>query len=266
MKYAIINYSLVAVRKAPTEKSEMINQLLLGEEVIIHRTIQSWMCVESVFDGCSGWVNRVALDQVEEDEKHSLNNKNSIIVPRLNSASIPGEKNSTIHLMPGSRLLSFNSSSGDYTIGNQTYKLANRIDKELMKCDRRCITDTALSFLNAPFLWGGRSPFGTDSTGMIQNVGKIHGLSLPREAAQQVNMGLAINFIEEAKPGDLAFFDNDDGEIIHAGIMVEKGKILHAFGSVRIDAIDHQGIFREDTGEYTHQLRVVKNIIDQESD
>ena len=116
-------------------------------------------------------------------------------------------------------------------------------------------------FLNAPYLWGGRSPFGIDCSGFTQIIYKSIGFKLPRDAYQQATIGQTLSFIEESESGDLAFFDNEEGKIIHVGIMLSDNKIIHASGKVRIDSIDHQGIFNAETNRYSHKLRIIKRII-----
>jgi hypothetical protein len=127
---------------------------------------------------------------------------------------------------------------------------------------RESIVYNARKFLNAPYLWGGRTPFGIDCSGFTQLIYKICGVRIPRDTSDQVKLGTAIDFVNEAKPGDLAFFDNKDGRVIHVGIILEGSRIIHASGQVRIDYIDHEGINNADSFRYTHQLRVVKNILE----
>ena len=90
---------------------------------------------------------------------------------------------------------------------------------------------------------------------------KLCGYKLLRDASQQASQGESLSFIEESEPGDLAFFDNEDGKIIHVGIMLQDNYIIHASGEVRIDRLDHLGIYNVKTGKYTHKLRVIKKII-----
>lgn len=120
---------------------------------------------------------------------------------------------------------------------------------------------TAYLYLNTPYLWGGKTPFGIDSSGFVQMVYKLNGYKLTRNSAQQAKEGESLSFIEESEPGDLAFFDNKDGEINHVGIMLGDNYIIHAHGKVRIDRIDHSGIYNAELGKHTHQLRVIKKII-----
>ena len=113
--------------------------------------------------------------------------------------------------------------------------------------DKSKIVDTAFMYLNAPYLWGGKTPFGIDCSGFTQMVYKLNGFKLLRDASQQATQGEPLSFIEESEPGDLAFFDNAEGQITHVGIMMQDHYIIHAHGKVRIDRIDHSG-----TVSYTH--------------
>tara|TARA_X000001036_G_C20087457_1_gene565704 strand:+ start:24 stop:380 length:357 start_codon:yes stop_codon:yes gene_type:complete len=116
--------------------------------------------------------------------------------------------------------------------------------------------------MNAPYLWGGKTPFGIDCSGLSQMVYKINGYKIPRDAKDQVNLGVNLGFIEESKEGDLAFFDNDEGEITHVGILLKNNYIIHASGQVKVDKIDQTGIYDLKKKKHTHKLRTIKNIID----
>jgi cell wall-associated NlpC family hydrolase len=152
-----------------------------------------------------------------------------------------------------------------FSIGEKQYYYQGKVsqsngDENL----RDSIIEAALKYFNAPYLWGGRTPYGIDCSGFTQIVYKLNGIVIPRDASQQVLIGDPLTFVEEAQPGDLAFFDNEDGRITHVGIIWDRHKIIHASGKVRIDNVDHQGIFNVDTKRYTHKLRVIKRIIGKE--
>jgi cell wall-associated NlpC family hydrolase len=122
------------------------------------------------------------------------------------------------------------------------------------------LVENALMYLNAPYLWGGRSPLGIDCSGFTQMVYRLQGVDLPRDAYQQAEVGTTLSFVEESEPGDLAFFDNTEGKITHVGIILEDNHIIHASGKVRIDRIDQQGVFNTEIGNHTHKLRLIKSI------
>ena len=122
------------------------------------------------------------------------------------------------------------------------------------------LAENALMYLNAPYLWGGRSPLGIDCSGFTQMVYRLQGVDLPRDAYQQAEVGTTLSFVEESEAGDLAFFDNNEERITHVGIILENNHIIHASGKVRIDRIDQQGIFNKELGTHTHKLRLIKSI------
>jgi cell wall-associated NlpC family hydrolase len=124
------------------------------------------------------------------------------------------------------------------------------------------IISTAYLLINAPYLWGGKNPFGIDCSGFTQIVYKLNGYKLPRDASQQVELGTPLSFVEEAEAGDLAFFDNEEGNIVHVGILLNNEQIIHASGSVRIDKYDHYGIFNKSLGKYSHSMRVIKRVLE----
>lgn len=126
---------------------------------------------------------------------------------------------------------------------------------------RESIALTAKEFLNVPYLWGGKSFFAVDCSGFTQLVYKVHNIKLPRDTSQQVDVGESLTFVEESQPGDLAFFENPEGKIIHVGIMLDNQKIIHASGKVRIDTLDSTGIFNKEMNKHTHKLRVIKSIL-----
>jgi cell wall-associated NlpC family hydrolase len=127
--------------------------------------------------------------------------------------------------------------------------------------NKSSLLNTAYMYLNAPYLWGGKTPFGIDCSGFTQMVYKLNGYHLLRDASQQASQGEALSFIEESEAGDLAFFDNEEGKITHVGIIMDNNYIIHASGKVRIDRLDHLGIYNAESNKHTHKLRVIKKII-----
>ena len=123
------------------------------------------------------------------------------------------------------------------------------------------IIEQALMYLGTPYLWGGKTPFGIDCSGLTQMVYRMTGKSIPRDAKDQALLGDSLSFIEESSPGDLAFFDNPEGKITHVGLIMKDNYILHAHGEVRIDRLDQTGIFNTDKNTHTHKLRVIKKIL-----
>jgi len=116
-------------------------------------------------------------------------------------------------------------------------------------------------FLKAPYVWGGKHIFGIDCSGLMQTLFGLVGVQLPRDAKQQIALGEPVDFVTQARPGDLAFFDNADGAIVHVGVMMDDGLLLHASGEVRLDPLDHHGIFNRERQKYSHKLRLIKRLL-----
>ena len=261
MKFGIANLSIVPVRIEAKEQSEQVTQILFGETFEIIERRKSWYHIKTQLDNYEGWIDTKLVRRIKEKEFEQINNSKKHISNDIVSI-ITKYEDKTILLIPaGSTFPNFNNTDLTFKIVEDKYELNQNITK-LTEDIRKNIISTAIKYINAPYLWGGRTHFGIDCSGFSQIAYKICGINIPRDASQQVTKGRTINMIEEAKPGDLAFFDNDEGNIIHVGIIMGNNKIIHASGKVRIDKIDHQGIFNEETNEYSHNLRVIQNIID----
>lgn len=248
MTYGCCHLSLVPVRETPSDRSEMVNQLIFGDVFEIIETKPKWVKIKSAFDGYEGWIDDKQF--IDLDEKPFESSKQNLLHCSVDLVEYVQDPRQ--HLLPivmGSSLRTLSA------LGYQTdAKMSSG------KPQRKHIVPTALLYLNSPYLWGGRSPFGIDCSGFTQMVYKICGMQLSRDAAQQALQGENLSFIEEAMPGDLAFFDNAEGDIIHVGIIMQNNYIVHAHGKVRIDRIDHSGIFNTEVKKYSHQLRVIKHI------
>jgi hypothetical protein len=164
-------------------------------------------------------------------------------------------------IVAGSSLPFYRASNNSFRIGSESFIIQGDKIVSAKKNIRSILIENALKYFNSPYLWGGRSPFGVDCSGFAQILYKMIGIQIPRDAHAQALIGEYLTFVEEALPGDLAFFDNEDGKIVHVGIVWEKNKIIHSSGKVRIDNIDHFGIFNIDTKRYSHQMRLMRRII-----
>ncbi|MBG7613140.1 C40 family peptidase [Polaribacter sp. BAL334] len=256
MFYGICNLSIVAVRFEASEKSEMVTQLLFGEHFTILEKQKNWSKIKIFSDGYEGFVDNKQFEEITEDYFEKL----SISEPTFSGEIIDfiSNSNNDFTTIPiGSRLPFF--FKNEFTINTKKYAYDGKVYSE--KLPKKEIIQKAFIFLNTPFLWGGKTPFGIDCSGFTQMVYKLCGYQLLRDAKKQATQGEVLSFIEESEPGDLAFFDNENGEIIHVGIILKEYHIIHAFGKVRIDTLDHSGIFNAELQKHTHKLRVIKKMI-----
>jgi cell wall-associated NlpC family hydrolase len=253
MERYICENVFVPLRSGPSHKSEMLSQVLFGEKYVILDKAGHWMKVETLFDNYNGWLD---MDHLQ----HSVDS-DGIAGRVLNRSLLCFKQDKTkLVLEAGCEIYNPDFRNKTFTAGENTYVSINEFSNSYITTSNS-LTDTALKFINSPYIWGGRVPSGIDCSGFTQLVYKIHGVKIPRDSRQQVEIGEAVNFIEETKPGDLVFFDDEQGRISHVGMIFSHGLVIHASGRVRIDTIDHQGIFKQEIKKYSHHLRMIRRIV-----
>jgi hypothetical protein len=255
--YGICHLTLIPMRKEPAERSEMTSQLLFGETFEIQQTQGAWILIRTHFDKYSGWISKSMLMPLSADKWNALKKASSVILKDPVCKVSSGDTPLTVSFLAGGSSLT--EENGQIMVGEHALKLesgasffrpGNLID----------LIATAKSYLNSPYLWGGRTAFGIDCSGFTQVVFKSNGIVLPRDAYQQAEKGKTIT-IDTMQPGDLAFFENESGRIMHTGIILENHEIIHSSGKVHIDRLDKKGIFSYKSQEYTHKLRIIKRVV-----
>lgn len=238
MNKGICVVTVAPVRAESSDRAEIVTEILFGESADILEVQKNWTKIKMHYDGYEGWMDTKQIKPVTEE---FLTNRKVTLITEDFSSVITND---------GKTLLSIGSEV-DFPA------VASRRSHDV----RESIALTAKEFLNVPYLWGGKSFFAVDCSGFTQLVYKVHDIKLPRDAYQQAEKGRALDFVEESQPGDLAFFDNSEGKIIHVGIMLDNQRIIHASGKVRIDTLDSTGIFNKELNKHTHKLRVIKSIV-----
>ena len=249
MQYGICNLGIVPIRQEASDRSEMVTQALYGDVFKVLEQRKSWSRIRFAYDGYEGWIDNKQYLEIEHEDYDQISNSDIYLSNDL--IEYVSDTSNQLYPIPlGSDL-------------NGTTLLNHHFDGNAItsKSDKINIIKSAFIYLNAPYLWGGKTPFGIDCSGFTQMVYKLNGHQLLRDASQQATQGTALSFIEESEPGDLAFFDNADGDIIHVGIIMADNYIIHAHGKVRIDRLDHSGIYNADRNTHTHRLRVIKKIV-----
>ena len=252
--FGICNLANIPLRIETSDRSEIISQVLFGEHFEVLEQHNQWRKIRLQYDNYEGWVDSKQFKEISESEFNQLSNKEIILSGDMMNY-ISNDADFLMSIPLGSSLSFMDIPS----INSEKY-----VFEGLQLCEKNPksnLVKTSYLYLNAPYLWGGKTPFGIDCSGFTQMVYKLNGYKLLRDARQQANEGEPLSFIEEAEPGDLAFFDNDEGNIIHVGIIMQDNYIIHASGRVRIDRLDHSGIFNAELNKHTHKLRVIKKII-----
>lgn len=247
MKYGICPISVAPLRLEAKDSSEMVSQVLYGEYFKIIEERKKWVKIRLAHDSYEGWIDIKQVLEIESELYHQIDESEQRYAKDLIShITHHNESLSTITL--GAQVSTASILADDYQLESTS---------GTSKSD---LISNALLLLNAPYLWGGRTPLGIDCSGFTQLVYRLSGFKLLRDASQQATQGEVLSFIEEAEEGDLAFFDNNEGVITHVGLIMRDNYIIHAHGKVRIDRLDQSGIFNVEHHLHTHKLRVIKKI------
>ncbi len=260
MNYAVCPLSVVSVRAAAADKSELLTQLLFGECAEIYETRgKNWVKIRCVTDNTFGWVHANQLLSITPSEKKLYRDYYAFCLEFISPIM------SAEHSLPitiGARLPDFDGIRSN--IGGQILTFSGQaVFPQDLPASAELIIKFARRYLYAPYLHGGRSPFGIDAGALVQLIFSFVGITLHRYPAEQVQQGHTVDFVQQAQPGDIAFFENKAGKIIHTGILLPDEKIIHAYGQVRIDRVDHYGIYDETQKKYTHKLRIVRRFLEK---
>lgn len=258
MEYGICDVSAAPVRLEPSDKSEMVSQLLFGETFQVLKKKDQWVRVKMSLDGYEGWMDEKQFIKIPQDYYDKILAEPPHIALDLVQSAVSNQRH--IPILAGSDLPGFDGMN--FRIQKEKFIYNGQaIDDNHNRNIERFMEKCSLKYLNAPYLWGGRSPFGIDCSGLTQVIFKMMGIKLPRDAYQQAELGETIDFAAQAREGDLAFFENNEGRITHVGIVLSDSRIIHASGRVRIDKLDQYGIHNKELKKYTHKLKSVKRLL-----
>lgn len=253
MENYICENVFVPLRAGPSHKTEMLSQMLFGETYSVIDKAGSWLKIETFFDMYTGWID---MDHLQHSAIEDISGGNV-----LNRSLLCYKNDKTkMVLEPGCEIFNPDFAEKVFFAGSNKYTTVDEFSNKYISTNDT-VTDLAMKFINSPYIWGGRIPSGIDCSGLTQLVYKIKGIPIPRDSWKQSEAGKTVDFIDQAEAGDLVFFDNEKGKISHVGMILSRGLVIHASGRVRIDSIDHQGIFKAEIKGYSYHLRMIKRII-----
>ena len=238
-KFGVCELSVIPVRKSPVSKSEMVTQLLYGEIFTIINFEEKWSEICNTHDNYTGWINNTQIRFIERSTYNSLKKNKAIYSLDING-SVTNKKGIKFSIPLGSVVSSCLLLNTIFH-GKKGILIKSKIIK------------AAKLFLESPYLWGGRITSGIDCSGFSQLIYRICGLEIDRDARQQALQGKKIDS-SKINPGNLAFFGNSIKEITHVGIMLNKNEIIHAFGKIRIDIVNNEGIINLESKKLTHKI------------
>ena len=246
---AICRVPVSPMRAASSHRSEMVSQLLFGELVEIIEETDDWTRIRSVADGYEGWCQPAHLIPLlqslsESTAAYASDWINPVMVDE-EIMWVPFGSRIDLVIQPAFKMEFFFR-------GNELQPAA---------VSGSVILAHATKYLNTAYLWGGRSVFGVDCSGLSQQSFRLAGIDIPRDAYQQAELGETVASLEDSQAGDLAFFDNAEGKITHVGILIDNQSIIHSSGMVRIDPVDNNGIIHADNGKRTHTLRMIRRYL-----
>ncbi len=255
MEFGICILNSIPLRMEPSDASEMVSQVLFGEHFAVLEKQKQWLYIKLGFDGYRGWIDSKQVTEITEAYFEQLKNAETVFSIELVNFATTYKKEflplSIGAILPDYKHNTFRINEDEFLFEGKT---------RVVKQAKENVVETAFMYLNAPYLWGGKTPFGIDCSGLTQMVYRMNGYKLFRDASQQAKQGEVLSFIEESEPGDLAFFDNKEGNITHVGIILANNYIIHASGKVRLDRLDQSGIYNEETKRHTHKLRLIKRM------
>lgn len=254
MEYAVIIVPAAPVRRRPAHRKEMVNQLLFGETVkVLKEKGEMWVKVRSLHDNYEGWMTTSMLESVDASFANTMSAY--VCTDILNDITV-GERKMKIPI--GSSLPFFKECKGKLG-ANEFIFGGNYCKRDEQQPSEDLLKQLTIPWLNAPYLWGGRTPLGVDCSGFVQVIYKLMGIDLPRDAWQQAQEGKPVKKFRDAKAGDLVFFDRGE-EIVHVGILLGDSQVIHASGKVKIDVIDKKGINNPKTGKRILRLRAIRRL------
>ena len=247
--HAICQVSIAPVRKSASDESEIVTQLLFGDYVEILEKGQPWIKIYFPADDYTGFMDFKQLLYISEEE-FKCDSEKEHAVSHEGVLKIEGPIGQQ-QIICGSTLPNYEN--GSIKMNGLSYKVGAINSYNLS------FVESAMRYLNTPYLWGGKGIFGIDCSGFTQIVAKLHGLKLPRDASEQVHIGTSVDY-ENRQIGDIMYFINAKGIVHHVGILTTKNEVIHAAGHVRIDPFDEKGIWRKDLDKYTHHYHSIRRL------
>jgi len=248
----LICLPIVSVRQKPSNRSELLTQEVLGRTVDVIERRRGWLRCR-LSDGYEGWIpERAACEDALFSPTH-------IVVGRFAGIDLGGGDRLTIPMgslvmvgrqgkMPRVRLP--DGSQGRIESG--VLRSLRRFPLAVKAFDR-----VIREVMGTPYIWGGKSTFGFDCSGLVQFVYSFIGVNLPRDSKDQARIGQKVTSLSRSRALDLLFFGKQtvDHVAIHLGNML----ILHASGWVKIESLSRSDArFRRDLLE---SLVVIRRVI-----
>lgn len=250
--HAVCRMAVVPVRRFADMVSEMTTQARFGEGVEVLAENRGMWNVRLCQDGYEGWVDSRQFTPPRPDRPLAAD---TLTADLSGWASHGAEKRL---LPPGTPLPDFKD--GKFLIGSETWEWPGAVHRVPAAPDWEALLFEADRYAHAPYVWGGRTLWGIDCSGLVQTLLRHQGVAVRRDCIDQVDEGEAVPGLAQARPGDLAFFDGTRDGGRHVGLVMAGGKVLHASGYVRVDQLTDRGIVVPESGHLSHRLTALRRV------
>jgi len=255
--YGVIKLSVASLRSKPDNPEELATQALLGSRIKLLKKGDGWTLVQTA-DKYIAWIEPESYQKMDLSLLNELTSSKRIIITKENSFCY-AEKNSSstpVSDLVAGNLLKELERDNDYVKVEFPDKRTGYVSAaecadyvEWLKNRQPTgenIINTAKRFMGIPYLWGGTSAKLMDCSGFTRTVFFLNGIYLPRDASQQVNVGIPVdieNGFDNLQTGDLLFFGLKENaqaklRITHVGIYIGNGDFIHEGGMVKINSLD----------------------------
>lgn len=252
--YIIVHTAVASIYSHPDFSSELITQALFWEGLTVHSTQGNWYKVKQR-DGYEGWIHSFyVMDSSVYDNNKLLQDKKNWYWVKNKFLNLSLENNQNFLISYGSLIPCFKDKKYFFTILPNNKKVI--IDEQSLSRftnsikDRNNIIFSSKKLIGTPYLWGGKSSFGFDCSGLLQailNVSNIKGF--PRDTSQQVLSNMLLEKKGTPNIGDIIFFKMND-KVDHVGLYINNRDFIHSSGSVKINSIDKESKY------YSNKLKL----------
>jgi len=248
--------ALAPVLQAADSLSPKLDELLFGEVCECTGEFGKYYKVRHLWNGCDGFIQRNQLVPVDEEYAAAFSSGKweRLFAP---AAAVENERSGIRYTISAGSVLA-GLQDNRFGLAGETFSLVSPLPNRVPARIPDIIRDSVLLFLNVPEVQGGRSIMGMDPAGLCRQVFAFAGIRLSPGLGAMAAEGTHVDFVHELRCGDIAFFSDAEGEIVHAGIGIDDGWVIHTDGKVKSGRLDQQGLYDPKENRYIYQLRLIK--------
>jgi cell wall-associated NlpC family hydrolase len=237
MKVLLVCAPVAPLHAEPRAASEQVSQSLAGHLVTVLQGEAGW-CRVRLEDGYEGWMHEGYLDRaaVSANEARTWAERSRYSL----GCTVIDARSGMQRVLP----------LGARVAREASIVAGEALDPEELRTHVKSpateICESATRwFWSASYQWGGITPWGADCSGMVQTVFGMRGVSLPRDARQQAELGSPLSLDASAwRPADLLFFsERADARITHVAMVAPARRLVHVAigrGGFAIEHIDER--------------------------